>query len=359
MPGSTARAAYRQGNPRSTGESLRWCSLSRRSFLAAACEAGLAVAATACSSGTAGTDDAGRGSRPPAARHPLSLPGDVLIRGANLTPREAYYPRPWHNLWLEWEWDGWIKSQVDLTRTLGVNCIRTIGSVSVVAENAISLAQYRARWRQLLEYLDEASMFAYPCPSGLLDWGGGTPTEAIAVYRMLGGLFEQHRNVIGVDVSNEAQFAASHWGGADALVSVLRTLTGTLRDTTGKPLAHSVSVENTREWTQPWLARLAAISDFLDLHLYYTPAAGDVVPLLAQPWGDLPAIVGEFGIGIESSPDDRAARYLAVRDLVSSHPSFAGALAWDIASGRFGLFDPEGHPRPDISTALTAFPLHR
>jgi hypothetical protein len=286
------------------------------------------------------------------------LPEGVLIRGANITVKSSYYPRPWHNLWLEWDWDNWIKWQVDLARTLGANCIRVVGSVSTVAEEAVPLAEQQAHWAQLLDYLATVGMYAYPCPSDLRHWGAATLPQAVAQYRALGGLLDGYANVIGVDVSNEAAFALEDGRNAADLQATLSALTAALQARTSKPLTHSVSLGNAQEWFQPWVGQFTA-TDFVDVHLYYTPAPTDAHSLFGQSWGDRPLIIGEFGIGIDEPSSRRTARYLAVKDLMATDPRFVGALAWDIASDNFGLFGTDGRPRTDITSALETFPVRR
>ena len=333
--------------------------ISRRALLTAGGAAGLGIALSGC----IGQPGAPSGTSPDHPRteapRPLRLTDGALLRGANIAVKSSYYPRPWHNLWLRWDWDDWIKWQVDLAATLGVNCIRLIGAVTPVAEGAMTTARYHAQWAQLLDYLTAKGMSAYPCPGDLRHWGATTLPQAVKHYRMLGALFDRYPNVVGIDVSNEAQFGTEDGHGATDVRSVMVALTKALRSSTSTALAHSVSVGSALDLAQPSLGQFAGLSDFLDLHLYYTPSATDLRPLSRQPTGDRPVVIGEFGIGIEEPSSDRTARYLAVRDLIRTDRRLVGALAWDIAEDNFGLFDTSGRPRDDITAALTTFPLHR
>jgi hypothetical protein len=261
-------------------------------------------------------------------------------------------------LWLEWDWNHWIKWQIDLARSIGINGIRVIGSVSTVAEGGISLEQQQAQWKQLLSYLAAVGMYAYPCPSDLRHWAGTTPAQAVDQYQALGGVLDGYADVIGVDISNEAQFAPEAGWSAAEVQDTLHALTEALKTTTSKPVTHSVSVRSAQEWVQPWVGGFTH-NDFMDVHLYYTPGPTDARQLFDQPWGDRPLVIGEFGAGIDQSSPDRTARYRAVRELMASDSRFAGALAWDIASDNFGLFDPSGRPREDITSALESFPVSR
>jgi hypothetical protein len=290
---------------------------------------------------------------------PPALPGDVRVRGANITVKESHYPRPWHTLWAEWDWTNWIKWQVDLARTLGVNCIRLIGSVSVVAERAITSDQNQARWRQLLDYLAAVGLWAYPCVSDLRHWGDASLAQAVDLYRTVGAVFAGYPNVIGVDVSNEAQLSLEAGWSAAELQRTLDALVAALRKTTSKPLAHSVTIGREQDWFLPWVSRLTRLSEFADVHVYFTPSTADAGALFSRSQADQSLIIGEFGIGIDDSSNARTACYRAVRDLIAGDPRFAGALAWDIASDNFGLFDTNGRPRLDITEPLMTFPVHR
>jgi hypothetical protein len=330
---------------------------SRRSFLAGACTAVLGLAVSGCvgpevSNATPAQD---RSSRPT----PLALPGGTLIRGANITVKDSNYPRPWHNLWLEWDWERWIKWQVDLAKSVGANCIRMIGSVSVVAEGALPFDQYGARWSQLLEYLSAQGMLAYPCPGQLDQWGSGTPSQAEQLYRQLGEVFSGHSNVLAVDVSNEALNEVAGGRSAAELEGVLMPLDHALRQTMDKPLAHSMTVSRAEDWAWPWISRFSEMSDVLDVHVYYRAAPSDAAALLHNTGGTRPVLVGEFGIGTDRPEADRVAYFQSIKKLLTSDRRFVGALAWDIASSRFGLFDSDGVARHDIADVFTTFPLRR
>ena len=331
--------------------------LSRRALLAGGAGAA-ALALSGCVTSDAGDSAPTGGVRYP-PRRPPALPRDVLVRGANITVKESYYPRPWHNLWAEWDWTNWIKWQVDLARTLGVNCIRLLGSVSVVAEKVITSGQNLARWRQLLDYLAAGGMWAYPCVSDLRHWGDARLAQAVDLYRTVGAVFEGYPNVIGVDVSNEAQLSLDAGWSAAELRRTLDALVPALRATTSKPLAHSVTIGHEQDWFLPWVSRLTELSQFADVHVYFTPSTTDAGTLFSRSEGDQSLIIGEFGVGIDEPSNARTAFYGAVRDLIAGDARFAGGLAWDIAEDNFGLFDASGHPRVDITQALMTFPVHR
>src|SRR6266487_3767970 len=75
------------------------------------------------------------------------------VKGVNLTskpgaPSERAY-------WLEWDWFGWIRPQIDCAIALGANAIRIIGDVAMVLSGGVTQATYNARLQQLMAYCVE------------------------------------------------------------------------------------------------------------------------------------------------------------------------------------------------------------
>ena len=59
------------------------------------------------------------------------------VKGVNLTskpgaPSERAY-------WVEWDWSGWIRPQIDCSIALGANAIRIIGDVAMVLKRSVSM----------------------------------------------------------------------------------------------------------------------------------------------------------------------------------------------------------------------------
>jgi hypothetical protein len=59
------------------------------------------------------------------------------IRGSNITTKPGYN---WNHLWSEWDWDNWIRPQVDRAVALGLNTVRFIALPRVVFDTTESLA---------------------------------------------------------------------------------------------------------------------------------------------------------------------------------------------------------------------------
>jgi hypothetical protein len=161
------------------------------------------------------------------------------IRGGNITTKPAY--QQWDHFWADWDWDNWIKPQIDRATKLGLNTIRLIGGPLAIFADSISLgfpwaansafpvdypvlvngkvyqatqagtsgstapsgvgsaisdgtvtwrylrennyqpitqAQYDARWVQLVEYCGQIGMNVYPCLCTTADFTGTTFGDA-------------------------------------------------------------------------------------------------------------------------------------------------------------------------------------
>src|SRR6266566_894356 len=88
---------------------------------------------------------------------PVNFAGKV--KGVNLTfkpgaPLERAY-------WIEWDWSGWIRPQVDCAIALGANAIRILGDVAMVLSGGMPQATYNARLQQLMAYCVENHLALY------------------------------------------------------------------------------------------------------------------------------------------------------------------------------------------------------
>lgn len=72
---------------------------------------------------------------------------DLKIRGGNITVKPGY---DWKFLFAEWDWDNWIKPQIDRAVLLGMNTVRLIGDPGVVTGSAAPPVW--AAWQSLHTY---------------------------------------------------------------------------------------------------------------------------------------------------------------------------------------------------------------
>ena len=65
---------------------------------------------------------------------------DGKVKGVSLTSKPG---RPLESAyWIEWDWTGWIRPQIDCAIALGANSARLIGDVAMVIGGAITQATY-------------------------------------------------------------------------------------------------------------------------------------------------------------------------------------------------------------------------
>src|ERR1051326_3176441 len=81
------------------------------------------------------------------------------VRGANLTTKPGY-PLP-SAMWVAWDWNGWIRPQLDCAVALGCNAVRLMGDTAMVMKGTLSQATYNARWRQFVAYCASQGLAVY------------------------------------------------------------------------------------------------------------------------------------------------------------------------------------------------------
>lgn len=300
-------------------------------------------------------------------RRLTTIPFGTLIRGGNITVDNTTWP----GLWAAWDWDGWIKFQIDELAALGGNCVRLMGGVAGVADGTYSQATYLAHWEQFLDYTASVGIHAYPCGGDFRTehWGSTTDGQATTLYSAWASLCDGYDHIIGLDVSNEA-FASGIAAGLTYAQTLARMtlLSAAVRAATDKPITHSRAFSLVSQWTGSAGGDIAPISDFHDIHVYYDGALpADVSGLADQPWGGLPILIGEFGAyGTGADTGLRTGRYTAIKNIVDSRADVIGALAWAISDtntstdfGTSGLVAPDGTVRTDIASVFAAFPAER
>jgi hypothetical protein len=126
------------------------------------------------------------------------LPNRQIIKGANV----VVYAQGWDGFWGEWKWEDNIKWQIDLAKSVGANTIRIIGDYFAISNGVHTVAQYRAKWRQVIDYCKSIDMYVYVC-------GGADPESLVTdafVQSVLVDLAKEINNeptVIGFDVIQE------------------------------------------------------------------------------------------------------------------------------------------------------------
>jgi hypothetical protein len=286
------------------------------------------------------------------------LPG-TKIKGGNIVVKS--YGGSWGGLFSEWDWDNWIKPQVDRARDLGMNTIRLIGNPGIIFMPAganypaITEAQYIARWRQLADYTKSLGMMLYPalCEKWAF-WNGSTydfaDVDRIGAIKAVAKALAVYPNVIGFDVFQEGS------GKDDGLtVKNVLDLYSSIRSVApGIPLTTSNSSDgfaNSNDfWSdqqsipyQAWTANGG--SDFIDVHVYLENV--DIASLSHFSSLRKPILVGEFGTPQSLTPSQQVSRIVSGKDL-HDRPGVLGSIVWGLADQgntddtEFGVWDNSG-----------------
>lgn len=298
-----------------------------------------------------------------------SIPPGVKFRGVNLVNNFTLTTAAdgndiWASLWGVWDWGGLIAPQLDDIAKIA-NAVRIIGNTLVMALGNVTLTQYLARWQQFLDHAQSLGLFVYPCGGDLGHWGNYTWAQSTQTYTELAQLLKSYPKVIGVDIVNEAsqplELAGWTYNQPEPVADLLTEL-GNIVRSVGLPITFSRSVTTSSGWTQDYFTD--HLADFLDFHVYYTPAATDSLQAYGQSNSIYKKlIIGEFGIDNTFSPEDRAARYNAMRVMIDNDPRCIGALAWSAydfgptKDMQTGLFDPQRQLRADIAEPFSMFPV--
>ena len=294
-------------------------------------------------------------------------PAGVKLRGANHVGSFSRVSGDtvWAALWRVWDWDNWIRPQLDDIATVG-NAVRFWGNTLVMVDGSLTLAQYLAHWRQALDYIQSLGLYVYPCGGDLGHWGDYTWAQSTQTYTELAQLLASYPNVIGVDIVNEARslnYNPDHdsYRQPEPVDKLLAELGGIVR-AAGLPITYSRSMRDPSGWSLDYFTD--HMGDFLDFHVYYSPGPTDSLIAYQQPWGaGKQLIVGEFGRDITDSSATRTAYYDAVRTMCGNDSNCLGGFAWSAwdlgttATSQWGLFDQARVLRKDIGEPFSRFPV--
>lgn len=311
------------------------------------------------------------------------LLGERKLKGGNVVPKPSVGPP---GLWAEWDWENWIKPQLDRAVSLGLNAIRIIGAPQVVLADtspglpAITSARYVARWEQIAQYCLDHGLALYP---GLNEkWAymytqfggrGGMPPwdfqdpEVTAVIVASAEALSRYPNVIGFDIFQEG--GGSHGDGL--LIEDVLALYGAIRaaapdvplttsDSSGSYATSAEFWNNTTSLPyQLWTHDDGA--DFVDIHVYLEGVVGSEINGLLKRTGR-PVLIGEYGASQADNRDTRIARYRSAQTL-HNRTDIAGSFLWALADQgdrddrRFGIYDNSGFSQPDYPTSRGQSPL--
>lgn len=319
------------------------------------------------------------------------LPNNVRLRGANIVCNAKPLGRPWSEfgtnvwaaMWAVWDWDNWIRPQIDDAAAIG-NSVRLWGSTQTFLTGNITEDAYFARWRQLLDYCAKKGLYMLPSGSDIQNDVKQSLSSAGAAshYARWTAMLAQYPGVIGVDLMNEAWGMTVPGTNQQSDYSWLLTTLRACADATrrqGLPVTVSFPVFDSSVWS--WnsngpapagpifrdhpFAPFFDLCDFLDFHVYSATGAADIANTYSNPWAQgKPMIFGEFGAGLDQAATTRSGFYDMVKELVSARADNLGALAWSCydvndTGNSYGLYSAPGILRTDIASPFASFPITR
>lgn len=137
------------------------------------------------------------------------------IRGGNIAPKPG--GNAWRGLHSEWDWDNWIKPQVDRAALLGLNSVRLIGGPYAIfavpaGYSQITQEVYDLHWEQLAQYCLSKNMLLYPCLVSKWDYLDRvipySDTAMLNSLKTTASVLAKYPNIIGFDIFQEGGEAA-------------------------------------------------------------------------------------------------------------------------------------------------------
>jgi len=296
-------------------------------------------------------------AKTPALESMFMLPDRQVVKGANV----VVLSEGWDVFWINWDWDGQIKWQIDAAKSAGANTIRIIGDYLGVALGSITIAQYRARWRQVIDYCASLGMYTYVC-------GGDAPAGQTSDPRSTPVLIDLAKEingdpwVIGFDIIQESYPFA---------VTNMATLVPAIRAVCDRKLTFSIPISARWDANAAYARnQFRPYVDFYDYHAYFDVTLADLDFYWDEEHESKPLLFGEFGAALNLGQSAQLSRYASVRNAVSSVRSdgrhVAGALQWairdqgvDTNASRWGMWTEAKVPRQYLIDAFKAFPAHR
>lgn len=287
------------------------------------------------------------------------------VHGVNLVPRADQTdasPDAWTRFWTDFpsRWDDWIKPQIDDAAAEGWNAVRIIGTVRAVERDGLALNDYLAYQEQVAKYCRSKGMWYYACGGSQNDYQVGVdPSWWATVVGPLCKALYGVGNVWGIDLIQEV----AGLSGTPAVAATYFTTAVAAARANAPNLAVTFSMDgigSSAGFGNPWFETVAPHCDFLDFHVYYTPAgASDADAAFALAAGR-PLILGEFGTAMSAGGSARTARVNAMK-AVAERAGCNGSLMWAarpqvaLTSNDWGAWDADGVRREDVLTPYALY----
>jgi hypothetical protein len=290
------------------------------------------------------------------------------LHGWNLTTK------PGHDLeaefWITWDWQGWVRKQIDYAMAIGANSIRVLGDIAMVTGHSpfgtISQALYNQRWAQIAAYCAQNNLGLYYC--GCATYGtesteNGTNASYTAShanfcaviqsnidYLCGGGGVDYSSIIIGVDLVQEASVNfVSQPTSLGVVYNGVTTPSGI-----GKTFSCGEMISN-----QTWMLASIAYLDYLDFHMYAdfgygingSPTPTDITNGPRTTWPNKEILFGEGGASEQYTSNQIRDWFIARNALQNmADAKVRGGLAWSVqdqsttTARKFGAFDSSWAP---------------
>lgn len=297
------------------------------------------------------------------------VPG-VVLRGANIAPKASHVAsgHAYRTLFAEWDWNGWIRPQIDALHRVGANAVRLIGDLEGVNDGTFTHGTYASRWAQLIDYAASLGMFTYPALGGVsqISGGGLNLTQVTTTIATVAGNLHPHKaNIVGLDLLQESvrRQVANSWALAFA-----STITPAVRAVTDIPVTYSNSDAGrdgaARFVFRLWRDVLRGHVDFWDVHIYCRPPRTLLADAFFGAGESKPVLIGEFGTqGVTPEPE-KARMFDLIGDVSRFRPGglkAAGVFAWAVfdqgtGANAHGMFETNGARRRHLTDRFRRLP---
>jgi hypothetical protein len=307
---------------------------------------------------------------------PLRPPG-VKFYGYHLAirkhPSDPNNTTTWMEMYVNWDFAGYMKPQIDWVQAIGANCLMLVGDVEWVTGSAMTLSQYVAKRREIVEYLLERGMYMLPYgASHNRNWGTTNTAQAAVVMAADAAMLSKYPNVIGYALDDEAWIARDVHGDSIATVAAQEaTLYNAVKAVVPSTFAVAVScpagayVSNLMYGTtgEPGnkLAAVINYCDYLHFHPFWTPTTPAEWSTIHGLYPNKDIILASTGPDQLQTSGQRTA--MVTEDLVLfNHAQSRGGAMWCIrdfttnsgAGGWWGHFSDLGVARTPVTAPFTA-----
>ncbi len=271
----------------------------------------------------------------------VAFPVGAKICGAWLQPNPAApgasATTHHQDFWLLWDWEGWVKPQIDYCISIGINTFAVIGDLYGVANGTLNAATYRSQQLQIANYLANKGAYYMPCCANATPYTNyGLSVDSFVSLSMdILRPLQAVGNCIGVSVIDEPNSGSFTVQYVSDVMAGIRNSGCTIPRSCG--LVYSQTA---------WIDGIEPASDFYNIHTATFPATATLLDawllgstkdvLIGTTFKNQEATAGLGG----GSPATVVADLKTVYDLAySGNPRVRGILQWGAADyGNDALF---------------------